>query len=82
MYESLTEAMPALVAQLKAFGAGKRRDLVIAGHSLGASLSGLAAARLAAEAGLHATGAAAVAAVAPSGDRGLPRCCLACCVSS
>ncbi len=49
MWADLGEVFPALTAQLDAYGAGTERNLIITGHSLGATLSGLFAARLAAE---------------------------------
>lgn len=49
MWEDLDEAFPELTAKLEAFGAGTDRALFITGHSLGAALSGLSAARLTAE---------------------------------
>ncbi|KAI7845898.1 hypothetical protein COHA_000631 [Chlorella ohadii] len=49
MLDDLDEVVPELEAQLEAFGAGTERNLLITGHSLGATLSGLSAARLAAD---------------------------------
>ncbi|KAI7842169.1 hypothetical protein COHA_004192 [Chlorella ohadii] len=49
MWADLGEVFPALTAQLDAYGAGTERNLIITGHSLGATLSGLTAARLAAD---------------------------------
>lgn len=55
VWADLTEVYPDLVAQLNAFGAGTERDLKITGHSLGGILSGLTAARLAAD-GVNVSG--------------------------
>lgn len=49
MWEDLEEVIPDLEAQLAAFGAGTERSFYITGHSLGAALSGLSAARLTAD---------------------------------
>lgn len=58
MLDDLDEVVPELEAQLEAFGAGTERNLLITGHSLGATLSGLSAARLAAD-GFNVSGAPA-----------------------
>ena len=49
MSQDLYEVLPDLVAALESMGAGTDRNLIITGHSLGGSLSNLAAANLAAD---------------------------------